>query len=238
MQSPNSRRPRVVCHMTVSIDGRIIVDGWPASVAGAVHREYERIHVWYAAEGWMCGRITMEPFAGAVRSPDDIARKHNGTPREDFVVPGKHDTCAFAIDAKGRLAWQSGDINGDHVVAIVGNRVSEDYLRLLRQRGVSYLLAGTNEVDLNLALEKIHARFGVKTLLLEGGGLINGTLLDAGLIDEVSLIIAPVVDGRVGTASLFDVDKHATPGLLELEGAEPLGDGLLWLRYRVASSLK
>lgn len=153
-----------------------------------------------------------------------------------FVAPGKHDTYAFAIDASGRLAWQSDEINGDHVVAIVSNRVSDDYLRFLRKRGVSYILAGANDIDFSLALEKIRERFEVRTLLLEGGGRINGALLRAGLIDDVSLIVAPVADGRIGTASLFDVDEHATPALLALDSVRHLSGGLFWLHYRIANT--
>jgi riboflavin biosynthesis pyrimidine reductase len=65
-------------------------------------------------------------------------------------------------------------------------------------------------VDLTNALEKIATRFGVRTLMLEGGGPINGAMLHAGLIDEVSVLLAPVVDGRMGTAALFDLDDHAS----------------------------
>jgi len=106
-------------------------------------------------------------------------------PREDFVAPGKHDSFAFAVDASGRLAWESSDISGDHVVAILSERVSDTYLASLRERGVSYLLAGADDVDLRLALEKIGDRFGVRTLMLEGSGKINAGMLRAGLIDEV-----------------------------------------------------
>ena len=56
-------RPRVICHMATSIDGRIVVDGWPDAPAKAVRREYEKIHEHYGADGWICGRVTMEPFA-------------------------------------------------------------------------------------------------------------------------------------------------------------------------------
>lgn len=42
------------------------------------------------------------------------------------------------------------------------------------ERGVSFLLAGERDVDLSLAVEKIGERFGVQTLMLEGGGRING----------------------------------------------------------------
>jgi 2,5-diamino-6-(ribosylamino)-4(3H)-pyrimidinone 5'-phosphate reductase len=234
VSKPTTKRPRVICHMTTSIDGRVVVDGWPDSVAEAVHREYEKIHARYAAEAWICGRITMEEFAGATRSTEEIAREHTGSTREDYIAPGKHDRYAFAIDPAGRLAWQSADIRGDHVVAILSERVSDSYLSFLRDRAVSYVLAGREQIDLALAVEKIGRRFGVRTLLLEGGGSINGSLLRAGLVDEVSVIVAPVADGRPGKPALFDVDEHATPQPLLLKSMESLADGLIWLRYEVS----
>jgi 2,5-diamino-6-(ribosylamino)-4(3H)-pyrimidinone 5'-phosphate reductase len=138
------------------------------------------------------------------------------------------------VDASGRLAWRSSDIDGDHVVAILSERVSDAYLAFLRERGVSYLLAGAHDVDLPLALEKIGERFGVQTLMLEGGGRINGGMLRAGLIDEVSVLVAPVVDGRIGTPALFDVDGQGFgPRRLALEEVERRAGDVLWLRYRV-----
>jgi 2,5-diamino-6-(ribosylamino)-4(3H)-pyrimidinone 5'-phosphate reductase len=228
-------RPRVICHMAASADGRIVVEGWPDSVSAAVRREYERVHASYEAEGWICGRVTMEPFAGGVRPEGEVAREHAaGAPREDFVAPGDHDSFAFAIDPSGRLAWESDDIDGDHVVAILSERVSDEYLAFLRGRGVSYLLAGRRDVELPVALEKIGRRFGVRTLMLEGGGRINGGMLRDGLIDEVSLLVAPVADGRIGTAALFDIEGDGgAPRRLALEAVERRTGDIVWLRYRV-----
>jgi riboflavin biosynthesis pyrimidine reductase len=177
----------------------------------------------------------MEPFAGGVRPDADVAIENTGgSAREDFKAPGEHDSFAFAIDASGRLAWNSSDVSGDHVVAILSERVSDAYLAFLRERGVSYLLAGAHEVDLPLALEKIGERFGVRTLMLEGGGKINGGMLGAGLIDEVSVLVAPLVDGRIGTPTLFDADGEGfEPHRLALEGVERRAGDVLWLRYRV-----
>jgi riboflavin biosynthesis pyrimidine reductase len=117
---------------------------------------------------------------------------------------------------------------------VLTERVSDEYLAGLRARGVSYLLAGRDDVDLPVALEKIGARLGVRTLMLEGGGGINGSMLRAGLVDEVSLLVAPVADGRVGTPALFDVaGEDVVPWRLTLEAVERRADDLLWLRYRV-----
>ena len=147
-------RPRVICHMLASVDGRIVVDRWPISAEGRL--QYELVHAIYEPDGWICGRVTMEPFAGRLRREEEVAREHTGAaPREDFRAPGDHDSFAFAIDASGRLAWESNDIDGDHVVAVLSERVSDEYLAFLRGRGVSYLLAGARDIDLPLALAKI-----------------------------------------------------------------------------------
>lgn len=225
-------RPRVVCHMMASIDGRIVTDGWPLSAEG--RRQYELVHATYDAEAWLCGRVTMEQhFASGVRSSAEVAQRYNGPDRDDFVAPGEHSSFAIAVDPRGKLAWESGEVAGDHVVAVLSHVVSEEYLATLRERGVTYLLAGHAEIDLHVALAKISS-LGVRTLMLEGGGSINGSFLRAGLIDEVSLLLTPLIDGRVGSASLFDVaDSVVTPQRLALEGVERREDDVLLVRYKV-----
>jgi 2,5-diamino-6-(ribosylamino)-4(3H)-pyrimidinone 5'-phosphate reductase len=233
MTTPAPRRPRVICHMIASVDGRILTDGWPLSDQG--RRQYELVHESYEPDAWLCGRVTMEEhFAQGLRSDEAIAREHHGAPREDYRAPGDHESFAFAVDASGRLAWETSDIDGDHVVAILSERVSDEYLAFLRERGVSYLLAGARDVDLPLALEKLSARFGVRTLMLEGGGRINGSMLREGLVDEVSVLLAPIADGRIGTPAVFDDDADdVAPRRLVLQGVEQRADDVLWLRYRV-----
>jgi riboflavin biosynthesis pyrimidine reductase len=221
--------------MMASIDGRIVTEGWPLSEDG--RRQYELLHETYDAQGWLCGRVTMEKhFAQRVRSESEIGREHHGPARDDFVADGDHESFAFALDSYGRLAWDSNDIDGDHVVAILSERVSDEYLAFLRERRVSYLLAGAQEVDLSVALEKIGAQFGVRTLMLEGGGRVNGSMLREGLIDEVSVLIAPVVDGRIGAPALFDIEGDDAPQGLVLEAMEQRPGNVLWLRYRVGNA--
>ena len=230
-EQSTARRPRVICHMMTSIDGRIVPTGWP--LPPEARQQYEIIHATYDADAWICGRITMEPFAKGVRTSAELAREHSGAPRDDFSAPGDHESFAIAVDPRGRLAWQSNDIDGDHVIAILSQRVSDEYLTFLRERGVSYVFAGTRDVDLAEALTKIAGRFGVQTLMLEGGGRINGAMLHAGLIDELSVLVAPVVDGRMDTPALFDIDGDTVrPQHLRLDAVEHRPADVLWLRYR------
>jgi len=222
--------------MLASVDGRILTDSWPLSPEG--RKQYELVHESYDADGWFCGRVTMQlHFASGMRDEADVAEEHRGPPREDFVAPGEHTSFAFVVDPRGRLLWESGQIEGDHVVAILSERVSDEYLSTLRENGVSYLLAGPREVDLSLALDKIGTRLGRRTLMLEGGGAINGSMLRVGLVDEVSVLVAPVVDGRVCSPSVFDIEGASMlPRRLALEAVEQLADDVLWLRYRVSSA--
>jgi 2,5-diamino-6-(ribosylamino)-4(3H)-pyrimidinone 5'-phosphate reductase len=219
--------------MMASIDGRIVADGWPLSEEG--RRNYEIVHDSYDAEAWLCGRVTMEEhFAAGARSEADVTHTYEGPEREDHIAPGAQGSFAIAVDPRGKLVWDSSTVAGDHVVTLLTHQVSDAYLAALRDRGVSYILSGHREVDLPLALEKISERLSVRTIMLEGGGSINGSFLRDDLVDEVSLLLAPVIDGRVGSPSVFDVVQFIAPRRLELLGIEQRTDGVVHLRYQVS----
>jgi 2,5-diamino-6-(ribosylamino)-4(3H)-pyrimidinone 5'-phosphate reductase len=120
-------------------------------------------------------------------------------------------------------------------ITVLSEKVSPDYLALLRARGISYLFAGGDRIDLPAALDKLATRFKIKTLLLEGGGKINGSMLRAGLIDELSILVAPIADGSSGTPALVDTLDSAPqdmPGVRwKLRSMERRADDIIWLRY-------
>jgi 2,5-diamino-6-(ribosylamino)-4(3H)-pyrimidinone 5'-phosphate reductase len=155
-----------VCHMAPSIDGRIVTAGW--KLPGSLSAEYERTAATFRADAWMIGRISMEPYAGKARVP---RRKDAGRlPRTDFVAEPDADSFAIALDPSGKLTWRSGSIDDEHVIAVLGEQVGDDYLAFLRRKGVSYLFGGRNVLDLGRVLQKLRSTFGVRRLLLEGGG--------------------------------------------------------------------
>lgn len=222
-------RPLVICHMAPSVDGRIVTEGWPA--AGALVREYERTAASFHADAWIIGRISMEPYAGRARVP--AGRPRARIPRTDFVARTDARSYAVAIDPRGKLRWESASLDGDHAVAVLTEEVPDRTLAFLRMKGVSYLFGGQRRVALPTVLRKLRAIFGVRTLLLEGGGKINGSFLAAGLVDELSVLIAPVADGSTGTPSLFDAGPRSRARRLTLLSSERRPGDLLWVRYRV-----
>ena len=223
------KRPYVICHMCPSIDGRIVTRDWDVPNAP---REYERTAATFNADAWIIGRISMEPYAGKARVP----KRRSGAPvaREDFIAPHDASSYAIAVDPSGKLTWRASDIDGEHVITILTESVSDDYLAFLQARGVSYVFGGKSRIDLAKVLPKLRAQFGIKKLLLEGGGKINGSFLDADLIDELSILVAPVADGSAGMPTLFDTGKRRTTARnLKLMSIEKRSGGIVWLRYKV-----
>jgi 5-amino-6-(5-phosphoribosylamino)uracil reductase len=103
---------------------------------------------------------------------------------------------------------------------------------------VSYIFAGASGDDLAGAMQQLAAHFGVKKLLLEGGGKINGAFLKHGLIDEFSTLIYPAVDGVAGSDSIVDYngpegDRPGAGQSLRLTHCETLEGGMVWLRHKV-----
>jgi 2,5-diamino-6-(ribosylamino)-4(3H)-pyrimidinone 5'-phosphate reductase len=216
--------------MAPSVDGRIVTRGW--RLPRGLVLEYERTASSFRADAWMIGRISMEPYAGRAALPARSPRVC--IPRTDFVACSDAPSYAIALDPGGKLRWGAGDLDGEHAVAALTEQVPDRYLASLRARGVSYLFGGRTRVDLPTVLRKLRARFGIRTLLLEGGGKINGSFLAADVIDELSVLIAPVADGSVGAPSLFDAGPGFTPARrLKLLSIERRRGDLLWVRYGV-----
>ena len=184
-------RPYIICHMLSSVDGKI--DG--ASLKGLTPEgEYEATGAQLNGDAWICGRTTMqqhfadpEPFIPSSRSPAGPQAVH---------VARRAKSYAIAVDTLGKLRWSTDDIDGDHLICIVSEQAPADYLVMLRRTGISYVVSGASEVDLIQAVNLLMEQFGIRTLLLEGGGHINGAFLEAGLVDEISVLIAPGIDGR------------------------------------------
>ena len=126
-----------------------------------------------------------------------------------------------------------------HVSEALTEQVSTDYLAYLQERGVSYVVAGKEQLDCGLLLHELKTRFGIERLMIAGGGYVNGSFLQAGLIDEISIVLAPVADGNTRSVSTFEnhdflADQAAT-GLSLLDVQRIESDGL-WLRYTPAKS--
>jgi riboflavin biosynthesis pyrimidine reductase len=184
---------------------------------------------------WMVGTTTMDEFDGP-----KIKLRHAKTriPRRDFIGNKTAKSFGIGADARGVLRFQKNEVGGDHVVLLVTNRVSDDYLAHLQSAGVSYLFCGQRKIDLKLALQKLSRAFKLRKLMLQGGGKFNGAMLAAGLVDEISHLTVPVADGGAGVASMFDIPGKApakAAAKLHLWSHKMMPGGVIWARYRVVA---
>lgn len=120
---------------------------------------------------------------------------------------------AVAFDPKGRLGWKSNKIvdpdgdpgyDGAQIIEVLTEQIDERYLSYLESMSIPYLFAGKTEIDVELALFKLKNIVGCDTLLLEGGSIINGYFQRADVIDELSLVIAPVTGEKDDKPLFFD----------------------------------
>lgn len=74
----------------------------------------------------------------------------------------------------------------------------------------------------------------MKRMAIVGGSAINTSFLNAGLLDEVSILIGAGIDGRGGMPAVFDNLPAAHPvSPLGLIDAQKFDSGAVWLRYSV-----
>lgn len=230
-------RPYVICHMLTSLDGKIDGSFISAPETRPVAAEYGRLRSTFQCQATMYGTTTMEEVYAEGRAPalEPCAACY---PRKDYIAESDVDNYIVSVDPKGVLGWASKYIEKKgrpraHVIEVLTEQVSNEYLNYLRGFDISYIFAGEKELDCALALRKLKELFHIDRLLLAGGAVMNASLLRNGLIDELSVLVAPVVDGGDG-ASLFrrgGILPEQTPVAFARKDAVRLEGNGLWLRY-------
>ncbi|MGC8522549.1 MAG: RibD family protein [Steroidobacteraceae bacterium] len=230
-------KPYVICHMVASLDGRILHSRWrpPTRDGGTL---FERLHERLGGDAWLIGRVTGQEFSRAGAYAPHAERTY---PREPWLVRRTAPAFGIVLDAHGKIAWGRADIGGDPIVTVLGTQVTDAHLEGLRRDGVSYFFAGEQTIDLHATLQFLNRELGIKRLLVEGGGHVNGAFLRAGLIDEISLALCPAVDGAQGAPSVFDSsaaqsEQRAPLTGMQLTSSEVLEGGAVWLRYRLQNA--
>lgn len=236
-------RPYIFCHMLTSIDGKIAgayMDTPEGEHAGAV---FDSIAFgkkpYYRHQGWLSGRVTTDDNFTLYRAPK-LDENPPAVPAGDFVAFPHAPMYYVSVDPSGRLGWESSTLTyGDtaaHVLEVLTARASNAYKAFLRELGISYIIAGGDALDYALAMHKVKTLFGVETLMLGGGGILNWSFIQAGMCDELSLVIAAAADGSSQTPALFETRGGLAahiPVRFTLESAEVKDGGSLWLRYTV-----
>lgn len=222
-------KPYIIVHMMTSVNGRIDC-GMTTQLAG--EPEYYSTLDSLNVPTKISDHVTAETELthGGKFNPQN--KEILG--KTDFAKNAIADSYNIIVDTKGTLQWGKENGNNFSHLIITSEQVTKDYLDYLNRQNISWIVTGKDQIDLAKAMEILADEFNIDRLAIVGGGKINGGFLEAGLVDEISILIGAGADGRTGQPSLFDGRPESSrPIALQLKDVESYEDGAVWLRYLV-----
>ncbi|MGQ0613013.1 MAG: bifunctional diaminohydroxyphosphoribosylaminopyrimidine deaminase/5-amino-6-(5-phosphoribosylamino)uracil reductase RibD [Planctomycetaceae bacterium] len=200
-------RPWVIAKWAMTLEGRLSARGGDSRwVSGKEARAWGHAELRSRVDAILVG-------GGTLRIDDPLLTNRSGRGGQPLrvVVCGRRPPPRDARLFRGRppVLW----------LAPAGTRMPA---------GVEAVTCGAHgRVDVRRALRLLHRR-GIRRILLEGGGALLGSFLDAGLVDQAAVLLAPKLVGGAG-AVISGRGRSSMDGASRLEGmrAEALGPDLL-----------
>jgi riboflavin-specific deaminase-like protein len=229
--SKPAQRPYVLLNMVSTVDGRATIGGRSGPISGRADRElFHALRTAVDAVMVGAGTVRAERYGPIIREQAHRRlRRDRGLSEEPLacIVSGRLSLLAdvpLLADEASRVAIVTAS-----AATLPECAAQVDYVRAGRD-GV---------VDLPAALAELRERFGVRTLLCEGGPHLNSHLLAAGIVDELFLTLAPKLGGgdATGGEALRILAGPAFDEIVELELVGLLeSESELFLRYGVCAS--
>ncbi|MEU6161858.1 dihydrofolate reductase family protein [Streptomyces sp. NPDC047130] len=221
--------PYVLLSAAVSLDGHLDDTG-PERLLLSGPEDFDRVdEVRAASDAILIG-------AGTLRADDPRLLIRSARRRAARVAAGLPEfplkvlvTGSGELDPAARF-WRTGGRKAVYTTRRGAPRAQEALRgRIDDTHGVDVVPVGP-ELDWRAVLEHLHAVYGVRRLMVEGGGSVHTQLLRQGLADELQLAVAPLLVGDPGAPRLFGPGAYP-PGRLRLKETRPVGDMVL-ARYR------
>ena len=227
-------RPYVICHMLQSIDGKIAGGFFREKQTLELAKIYSDISKDYNGDAIIYGTTTaQEMFSSSKTAP---VLNQNPIQKIDYIYKNDKNKWIVVIDPQGQISfdqsvYQNPRLKDKNLIVILTENISSQYLETLKSLNISYLFTGKDEIDLRLALEKLYDLFSIKKLLLQGGGITNTYFIKEDLMDELSLVVSPVVSGEEKQPNIFK-DCHEYIGqTFDLKQSDLLMKSGLYLKY-------
>ncbi|WP_305512801.1 2,5-diamino-6-(ribosylamino)-4(3H)-pyrimidinone 5'-phosphate reductase [Methanobrevibacter sp. V14] len=194
-------RPYVILNAAMTLDGKIATLSGSSNISGA--KDLERVHeLRKDCDGIMVGIGTV-----LADDPRLTIHKIDAKPSDNPV--------RIVVDSKCRTPADARITNGDAktIIAMANEYKDEfkasDKYEILKSKGVKFFFSGDVQVDLKMLMIYLHEE-GIDKLMLEGGSTLNFSMIKAGLIDEISICVAPMVVGGVNAKTFFDGEGFNT----------------------------
>lgn len=222
------KRPYTICHMMISVDGRI--DCAMTSKLRGVDDYYTTLDA-IDVPTTVSGRVTAEL---ELAEPGFFEPKNNEIyGQESFSKKAEAAGYEVIIDTKGKLLWNDAAGMSKPYLIVTSEQVTKEYLEYLDSRHISWIACGKVSVDLARASQILAENFNVRRMGIVGGAKINTAYLEAGLLDEISILVGAGIDGRGGMPAVFDglAMSHDVTDL-KLIDVKKFDSDAVWLRYK------
>lgn len=216
----------VICHMMASLDGRIDCDMTSHLGSKGYYEALEALKIDTTVER----KVTaLHHYASGTYTPIDPT----SVGKPEFFKSHESEKWAVIADTRGTLVWPETD--DKNRLCLVSELAPREYLDYLKKNGISYIAVGKKSIDLREAVRILETEFGSQRIGVVGGGHINGSFLEAGLINEVSMVYGAGIDGRSSQPTAFEgiSESHTVPYKLTLQSVEKVADQSVWIRYTV-----
>ncbi len=217
--------PFVTAKFAVSLDGKIATkNGDSKWISSGESRKYVH-YLRYTTDAVMAGANTV------IADDPHLTCRHGGRGGEVRKQPLR-----VIVDGRGRTPSTARVFGkpGKSLLAVsmpVKPRKKEAFARLGAE--ILELPSEENQVDLEKLLKALGER-EITSVLVEGGGILLGSLFDQGLVDKVVAFIAPIIIGgekaRMAVAGK-GVDRVIDAIKLERTSVERFGEDLMLSGY-------
>jgi len=154
----------------------------------------------------------------------------------DFIVPQRDSKLPLwvIIDSGGKLMGMLHTCRRFEycrdILILVSDSTPANYLIHLEERNYKFIKAGTDKVNLKKALAELYSRYGVNKVVTDTGQVLGNLLLNGGLVDEISLLIHPIIIGKKSYAIFGNVTSELKLSSFREERFE---NGCIWVTYKV-----
>ncbi len=179
-------RSWVYSNMVTSLDGGVAIDGVSSALGGPADKA-----VFDALRS-----VADVILVGATTVIDENYRPPSDRHRADRLDRGQRPRPTIAIITRSLSIEPTHRVFGDPSARplIITTTDAPKDRRAALEPVADFIEAGTGDVDLELALGRLHAG-GFERALLEGGPTINGQFIANDLVDEWNLSLAPDLVG-------------------------------------------
>ncbi len=223
-------RPFVFINIAMTADGKIdTVERKGAAISSP--RDKERVDQLRAsADAIMVGGRTL------LDEDPKLTVKSEGLRAERVASGLSPNPIKVGIVSQANIRADSQFLNAGpaDIVIFTTQRTSKEHLALLKSKRVDVYVDRAEKVDLQGALA-ILKQIGVERLMVEGGSTLNFELIRLGLVDEVTVYVAPMIFGGESAPTLAAGSglKRSEAIPLKLVEAGPWEDGGVLLKYQL-----